>query len=63
MQDSRPFFMTYGQTIALISNPTYWVKHEKDLNTWLEQNSSERHGMVIYFPNPETLTAFLLRWN
>jgi hypothetical protein len=51
-----------GSTI-IIADPGYWMHNEAELEADLLELGGERQGMVLWFPNQETRTIWLLRWS
>ena len=51
-----------GSTI-IIADPSYWMNNEAELEADLQELGGERQGMVLWFPNHETRTIWLLRWS
>jgi len=51
-----------GSTI-IIADPGYWMNNEAELEDDLRELGGERQGMVLWFPDAETRTIWLLRWS
>ena len=53
-----------SQDIAVITNPTEWIRLGKTclFNEWLEEHNVKNIGMILSFPDKETRLLFALRW-
>ena len=51
-----------GSTI-IIGDIGYWMQNQAELEADLQDLGAERQGVVLWFPNPETRTIWLLRWS
>ena len=50
-----------NETLVVLTDYMYWVKHEEELQQWCKQYNINIEGMCIVFPNPQTLTLFTLK--
>ena len=51
-----------GSTV-IIGDIGYWIENQAELEADLQDLGGERRGMVLWFPNAETRTLWLLRWS
>ena len=51
-----------GSTI-IIGDIGYWMQNQAELEADLQDLGAERQGVVLWFPNQETRTIWLLRWS
>lgn len=51
-----------GSTM-IIGDIAYWMQNQAELEADLQDLGAERQGVVLYFPNQETRTIWLLRWS
>jgi len=51
-----------GSTM-IIGDIGYWIENQAELEADLQDLGGERRGMVLWFPNAETRTLWLLRWS
>ena len=51
-----------GVTI-IVGDPSHWVQNAAELEADLQELGGERRGMVLWFPDVETRTLWLLRWS
>ena len=58
-----PELLDAGENLVILTDIGYWVEHEKELETWCNQNGASAAGMAVTFPDTKTLTAFCLRWS
>ena len=57
-----PDVLTDINSMVILTDINYWSDHETELRQWCQDNNSEFVGMTVLFPDPRTLTAFVLRW-
>lgn len=51
------------ERLIIITDISYWIEHEKELDSWCKQNNAVAKGMTVVFPDEKTLIAFCLRWS
>ena len=51
-----------GSTV-IIGDIGYWMQNQAELEADLQDLGAKRQGVVLWFPNPETRTIWLLRWS
>lgn len=51
-----------GVILIVLSDYTFWNNHFDEMTDWCRANGAKQEGMTVVLPNPETLTAFTLRW-
>ena len=57
-----PDVLTPDVFMVILTDISYWSINETKLRQWCRDNNSEFVGMTVLFPDPRTLTAFVLRW-
>jgi len=70
MSFKSKFVETYDEVlkrpIFIITDPQWWVAHEKELALWLQENTKQglntREGMTLNFMNDEEALWFKLKW-
>jgi hypothetical protein len=56
--------VTQNNVIPLIIGDIgYWMQNQAELEADLQDLGAERQGVVLWFPNSETRTIWLLRWS
>ena len=50
------------EQVVVLSDFQFWTDHFEALSHWCDQNHARIEGMTVTLPDPETLTAFCLRW-
>jgi hypothetical protein len=51
-----------GSTV-IIGDIGYWMQNQTELEADLQDLGAERRGVVLWFPDSETRTIWLLRWS
>ena len=55
--------VTQNNVIPLIIGDIgYWMQNQAELEADLQDLGAERRGVVLWFPDSETRTIWLLRW-
>lgn len=57
-----PDVLVNNDQMVILTDYKYWTDNEDTLRAWCKDNHSDFVGMTVTFPNQQTLTAFLLRW-
>ena len=56
--------VTQSSVIPLIIGDIgYWMQNQAELEADLQDLGAERRGVVLWFPDSETRTIWLLRWS
>ena len=51
------------EILVILTDITFWMEHETELEAWCEQYGAAARGMTVTFPDEKTLTAFALKWS
>jgi hypothetical protein len=68
MQDwQKQRFVVLSELITdigvLLSDFNYWANNADKLAEWCENNNCRQEGMLVIFPDKQTLSLFCLRWS
>lgn len=64
---SGPFDHEMPYHYIVISDITYWLKHEPEIYSWMDEHLPRgrlhQEGMTVALETEQQVTAFLLRWS
>lgn len=55
--------LTATDNMVILTDFRYWADREEELKRWCKDTNSNFSGMIVVFPDSQTLTAFCLRWS
>jgi hypothetical protein len=53
----------FGRWSIILTDFNYWTEHTDELVEWCTVYGADTSGMVIEFPDEQTMTLFVLRWS
>jgi hypothetical protein len=52
----------FGRWTMILTDYTFWADELEALHEWCDDYGANPSGMVVEFPDEQTLTLFALRW-
>jgi hypothetical protein len=56
-------YSLFGKWSVVLSDYIFWTQENDTLVEWCTDNGADMSGMVVEFPDEQTLLLFVLRWS
>jgi hypothetical protein len=57
-----PVLVDDKERLIILTDYIFWADHTDELLDWCEKYGANNQGMTVLFPDEQTLTTFVLKW-